>query len=318
MYEQSCKLIYDMISQRLVYRRKHLGLRYADIHPDANMLCAIAHNRRHPKKNLYLLPERALWPESHGEGISQIAKHLGFNSDNELIWGNYYEQQAYSGELFKALLADSLVSDDQTIANEVYAILEEYIPFGQSRFYADFCANYRGEIPIEYLIKETDRTEYLSDYDFYKNTAIARLYGKIQCEFAAAFNSFHSAKSDTLKLDKALGQFFKTEVLPLIRSTITDDSIGTDVKTIMLRNQERVSKIENQSLRWYPELWGHEPEAELWRQNIAIPVFKAAQEYVCALAQIQKENEPPVHPLHKEWQPEMSLLTYTAQPDSKA
>ena len=100
MYEKSCEIIYSMISQRIHIKRKSLGLTCANVYPlDPKLLGAIERNKRHDKKNSYLIPSgrRGIIDVDY---VDTISDNLNLENSYELVIGNQDEIASFSGHLF--------------------------------------------------------------------------------------------------------------------------------------------------------------------------------------------------------------------------
>lgn len=306
IYKNSCEMMYKMISQRIYCKRKQLKLRNRDIYEDdENLICAIIHNRRDPKKNKYLIPAETSRSENPKNYVFQITSNLKFNSSNELLWGNGREIMAYSGELFYTLINDAIACEPKKVVDEIYNVLTDYIPFALSKFYCDLSEEFPSE-SADLIGKKyySDEEKFNSE----KQNAIVRIYQKIDASFIDKITDFLYKRENTLKLDKAFSSFVTTELLPLMQNELDENSLGVEVKNILSQNYQRFFELFNHELQSSPEALGyHENDHLHYEREIIGERLQAVDEYVKSLSLIQEKHEKPIHlkSIKSNWEKEM-------------
>ena len=247
MYEKSCELIYNLISSRIKKRRYDLKLTNNDIYEeDVNLVSAVANNRRHPKKNPYLLPNGNSKDSSINEQsnkIKIIAENLSFSSELELIIGTTDELNDYSGCLFYQLIIDALeskVEDTENTKSTLETLLLDYIPYAEAYF---FCSAFNevSLIPAALQVYYADIDDLFIERDY----AIARLYQLHADKFKNDFTDIFVKDKNTTKLNKRLSNFVSKILVPNMAKNRASYLLSANVNT-MLYNTHKLSVEEIQ------------------------------------------------------------------------
>lgn len=308
MYENSCELIYDMISKRIKFKKKQLQKHNSDIYPDdISVMSAIINNRRNPKKNKYLIPAKSRKKQDKADYISEISSNLEFASRQALLWGNITEIEAYSGRLFYCLLIDALECEREEIKDQIYKVLADYIPFALHKFYFDL------QLENSDLVKFLIDTKYhINEDDFFymRDRAIRRIYQRLSMFHLGIIGKFLNTLENTIRLDKAFSVFVKTKLLPAMQNALPVPSLGKEAEEIMYRNHKRLCELFNYELQLSPEAMGyHENDSDYYDRQIIYSLVKAGSQYVGNLADIQENVEEHISDtlLQNKWKPEMCI-----------
>lgn len=308
MYEKSAELFYSMISARIGIMRDFLKLTNKEIYDDdeGNLISAIIHNRKHPKKNPYLIPSdtaRSTYPKDY---VGTIAWNLRIKNENELLSGSRAEVEAYGGALFYTLILETLETDDDT-ANRIASVLMDYIPFSVANFYIE--EEERSSMPIDSLI-DPKFIVTMEEFFYERNMAVAHLYSKIEFEFCELIYNLFNEQANTYKLPKRLEKMVKEQLLPLIESTVQKRSFGNEAYRILKHSFERMEELFNYELGLSPETIGyHENERDYTERHIICDLAKLDAEHVDGLIRIQQEIEgqPNLDLLKDKWSSDMCI-----------
>lgn len=231
MYENSCEIMYKMISKRFALKRLLLNKENSEIYKgEENLMSAIANNRRHPKKNRYLIPADITNAHEPKDYVVKIAKALEFEKPRDFLWGERKEIELYAGYLFANLIKDAINDEKPDTVNQIYDVLADYIPYAKSKFYCDLVNEFGADV-VRRVEIEFDNSD---DYPNMLDKAIARIYSKVKPTYIETLKDFLYCKQSTHKLDRAFSYFVKKLLLPILQKAITDPSISNYAK-IMLK-----------------------------------------------------------------------------------
>lgn len=307
MYERSCELIYKMISARFRIKKDFLKKAYKDIYDgEESLLCAIAQNRRHEKKNKYLIPAKTSRSAEPKEYAQKIATALEFDSVASLLWGDLEEIESYSGELFYLLIKDALDCESPETVDKINTILKEYIPYAISSFAADF-VEHVGDRDITHFLIESELISDYEDMAIQRDDAISRLFYKVKDLFIPSIHNYFSKLGSTKKLDKKFSFYVRNNLLPLIEQELTHLSIGYEVNQILLHWHNRFAYLFNSDLTSsFRSIPYHINDKELYDDQIAKNVIDATIKYAKNLAAIQDEADD-WREIENSWGPEMCI-----------
>lgn len=294
MYDNSCNLIYDMIAQRISLKRKITNLDDNNRKKiDSNMLSAICHNRRNPKKNRYLIPESQIAP---------LMTAFNFNSAKDMFFGNDNEIEAYSFELFRNMILDTLriKIDDlpekykETKKNSISIIntaLTDYVPFAIRRLYV---RHHIEEDPFIRDFFDEELIELCRNEEEIISTSILHIYNKedIFYSFDDTLKSFFSEIQTTVKLDKKISDFVDHELSKML--IINDSerniySLGNRIYTTLYIAIEDTIHFENTS---YYQSREHHSDEYNYHSDIAGCILVAYLNLAKEFNKIQKDNFP--------------------------
>lgn len=230
MYENSCEIMYKMISKRFTLKRLLLNKENSEIYKgEENLMSAIANNRRHPKKNRYLIPADTTNARESKNYVIEISKALEFDRPRDFLWGEREEIKAYAGYLFASLIKDAINDEKPDIINQIYDVLADYIPYAETKFYCDIVNEFGNKIAKKCNIKARDVNYYPAMLD----KAIARLYTKVESKYIEYLTYFLYSKENTQKLNQAFARFVKKMLLPILQEATADSPIGHYAKAII-------------------------------------------------------------------------------------
>lgn len=310
MFEKSCELIYDMIAKRIITRRDYLKLKNKDLCPyaDASLISAITHNRRHEKKNKYLIPDGTRNSYQSGNDtpfIKIISSALKYESPIELIVGDDAELEEYAGYLFLQMILDSL--EDKKLSASIEALLDDYIPYAKKHFYLE--AESTDGIMSEAIIKKyyTD----IEEYPLEREKAIARLFSIHKDEFISQLKVFFEPQPDTIKLDKRLSAFMSTVIIPIMNNN-RDNYVSVSAKKMLNEIQQLWKNALEQELvvdTVYRCSGHYEEDDRISRLSIIEAIIDADITYIDSLANIQLKSEgaPDTTLFMNRWEPYMCL-----------
>lgn len=309
MYEKSAELFYSMIAKRIEILRDSKGLSNDEIYEgEGNLISAIIHNRRHPKKNKYLIPTETSRSKSPKDYVEIIAWNLNIMYENELLSGSSNEIEAYGGALFYTLISETLeissTANNDTV-DRIINTLMDYVPFAIGNFYIEE-KDKHSDI-IDFLIDEKF-TISIEEFMLVIDMAIARLYSKIEIEFCMLIYNLFAEKANTYKLPKRLEAMVKEQLIPLIESTVSELSLGKEAYRLLKHNFDRGVELFNYELGLSPETIGyHENERDYAERQIICDLVKLDAEHANELARIQREMEdkPNLDLLRDKWSPDM-------------
>lgn len=299
MYEKTVEFLYNMISIRVKNARKNLGLKGKDVlideTPDgANLISAIEHNRKNPKKNRYLIPTTY---------ISIIQEKLQFHSICHLLFGTEKEILSYSGKLFEIMILESL-EQDTPFKNLIMEALTEDSAFAINRFITEF-VNEHGTFLANLYIDNRILNKY-SDYDTILIQAIAYLYNNqdIKYVYEDALIDFFRNLDSTIKLNKRIKEFVENTLIPII----TRDANYKQIYDIGNKIYNELSNTYNESfvreIDSYDIDRAHLPELENYKTEIINEILTVTINYVLELSNIQYTTFP-VPAIENEWSPEL-------------
>lgn len=291
MYAKSCGLVYEMISKRICFKRKRLGKKNVDILPgEANLMSAFANNRRDEKKNKYLIPANTTRSGEPKNYISTLVSNLEFDSANDLLWGNPKEIKAYAGKLFACIVNDAFDDEDKKTVAEIERVLQDYIPYAIDKYY----------LGIDFQIWDTSREKIIYPADDSmkksKQEAVCRLYQQISGPFYDILKDFLYKRENTLKLDKAFSIFLKEEMLPLIKGSVLDVSVGNEVNKILFQENDYIVLLAEQAIAEFEGLESGEERGHMRpNRELMEDIFATKRKYVEALCSVQKKHENPIN-----------------------
>lgn len=308
MYERSCELIYKMISARFCIKKDLLKKSYKDISfSDESLLCAIAKNRRHEKKNKYLIPAETSRSKEPKEYAQTIATALEFDSVASLLWGDRKEIESYAGELFYWLIKDALDCESPETVDKINTILKEYIPYAISSFAADF-VEHVGDRDITHFLIDSELISDYEDMAIQRDDAISRLFYKVKNMFILSIRDYFSTLDSTNKLDKKFSFYVCNNLLPLIEQELTHLSIGYEVNRILLHWHNRFADLFASDLQSSFSIDPyHINDDELYDYQIAMNVINSTIQYAKNLAVIQEEADD-WRKIENTWIPEMCIM----------
>lgn len=313
MYEKCCEIIYEMIAKRVSYKRKVMQLTNEDIFPDdVNIVSAIANNRKHNKKNPYLLPGGNRLDSSTGETISiigAICDSLSFESPIELILGTEEELDSYAGYLFKHILCEASNDSDSDTKEMIETLLCDYIPYAIADFFfeADNDVLFIPKPILEYH-DETDDM-FIDDIFYERDCAIARLFITHKEAFVSGIKKIFEKQGNTTKINKRLAKYVSKELVPYMFQKREPYLLSAN--TISMLNETRNINIQETNRELlistvYSDPY-HNEHTELI--SIADDLAEANISYVGSLAKIQEKYEgiPSPEVLMNKWKPYMCL-----------
>ena len=312
MFEKSCEFIYDMLSRRIKARKNFLQLTYNEICPPAgsNLICAIAHNRRHAKKNPYLIPDgtKGSYISSNNKPfIEIISSNLNFNSPIELIIGTDAEQKKYAGFLFRQLLLDGL--EEEELTESIEALLDDYIPYAQKHFFIDVVSK-------DGIVSEMIDDKYhidIEDVYLEREYSIARLF-KIHKElFLDTLKEIFNTQQSTIKLDKKLYSFLSSVLIPTMNKNRNAYYLSISTKKMLDEIQSLwKSSVEHELLLETVYHWNGHYEDDADNSSVISSLITANIDYIDNLAkiQLQAEGRPDVNVFINLWHPEMCLDSF--------
>lgn len=306
MYEKSCEIIYEKISKRIKAIKSQLQLRNEDIFPeDSNLMSAIANNRRHPKKNAYLIPNKERNSDATGmKPIDIITKNLFLPSPTYLILGSEDELERYAGYFFKTIILDAIHSEPPTTKKNIYTLLLDYIPFAQAYCYYEVLDE-QGFVPEPFQ----KYYAYIEDLAEKQEEAIARLFSEHKDMFIMKLTEFFKEQPNTTKLNKRLSIFVRLKMLPAMLSERKPYLTSVNANEILNTSQRLLcDSIQNEiTISTVNSAYYHN---EINSSNPYVDDFVETNlEYVEALAKIQKKYEmvPDFIDLVDTWSPNICL-----------
>lgn len=308
MYEKSCEMIYKMIAARVKYRKGVLHLTNENIFSDdVNIVSAIANNRRHHKKNPYLIPGGSRLDYSTGERksiIRVICDNLSFESPIELILGTKEELDSYVGCLFMHILHEACSDSDSDTKEMLNVLFCDYIPYAVASFFAkanDHIA----------LIPEPMQTYLYSIDDLYleREYAIARLFAIHKEEFVNGINDVFKKQENTTRLNKRLAKYVSKELVPSMFQKRKPYLLSANATSMLNKTLDIIKEEVDHDLlisTVYTDNYHYE-DTELIK--ISDDFAKANILYVDSLAEIQKKYEkiPDLDVFVNKWKPDMCL-----------
>ena len=295
IFEHTKKFIYEKCAQRIKNRITEKQLTLKEIYPSDEKLISRIINCKITSRNPYLLQNAVLkniWyndKTKKNEDVGIIPK-LGFNNEQEVLWGTDDEIESNVFGIFRNLINDLLPCDLEWNLNnlsfpdnveldiDIKNILCDYIPYakyltywrlffgnrratGQSKEISSFPALYYG-ISEDILIENIDNV---------RTQAISYLFLKPQFKekFQQIFIEFCSQHTTFKKLDKKLIDFVKHKVISLLKEYAPDEnSLGLRVmhiiesdlfkkRTVTLNSKEQntaITRLINVSASYIEEL----------------------------------------------------------------
>lgn len=347
MYDESCNLMYKMISKRFQYRKEILGLTNREIDPlsiSDSLLSAITNGRRDPKRNPYLVPG----------GITPIiAESLKFDSPQVFLWGNEKEIEAYAQEMFTNLVKDTIkLADDKSRdelrfklrsemlskmtdepaeydVNEEYRSIEDIVnekmpplsePMELSERlistlldYIPFAKScFFGEIAAmnvygEEIISCYTEGKSYDDYDDSLSGAIDWFYGRVKDEFKTALRDNLYKLSATKKLNDRLYEFSRDTLVPLLEKAASSYPSGKEIYEMLMKHFIAIVNNSLPYLRASAENYDKIPEQKNPSWETLNDVAEADLEYADKIAEIQSREMIPLKKT-KPWNPKMCDL----------
>ena len=313
MFENSCEIIYDMISKRIITRRDYLKLSNRELCPfaDTSLISAIVHNRRNDKKNKYLIPDGTRNAYQSGNVtpfIEIISLALRFESPIELIIGNNTERKEYAGYLFKQIILDAL--EEEKLSVSIEALLDDYIPYAQKHFFLEAMSR-------DGILSEAINEKYYTDIEEYfveRENAIARLFNIHKDEFLNLLEGIFDTQKDTIKLDKRLSTFMSSVLIPNMSNNQNSYYLSVSAKKMLDEIQQLwKSAVERELLldTVYRCSGHYEDDAD--NSSIIEAIIDADINYIDSLAniQLQAEGTPDITLFINRWNPDMCLIPFS-------
>ena len=307
MYELSCNLIYEMISARFRIKKSSLEKTNSQIYDgEENILSAIANNRRHKKKNKYLIPADTTRSSVPKEYARRIASALEFGSVSKFLWGNFDEVEAYSGELFSCLIKDALNNESSETVTKIETVLQDYIPYAKASLTFGLVEKHPdiATILIESSFPSDIETVLLTHEE-----AVSRLFCQLKDDYIISISEYLFQNDSTYKLDKRFSDYVCNHLLPLIENTLSDLSLGSEANKMLRQLNEYYLVSFNSELKSSPESLYHTNDRELKNRTIIRPLIAATETFVNELEAIQqKSEEDSWSMIDNKWRSDMCLL----------
>ncbi len=273
----------------------------------------IAHNRRNPKKNPYLIQSNTARSAVPLNYIARFARAFNI-SEAALIWGSEAERERYQGALFCQIIQDSLHDDE--MKDCVKTALYEYIPYAIWDYFETHGETYKilGGYPMEMARKnsfmEAIARLYLRllnidlSYAFYYDTNTDIVEVNIN-----TFFYFIMWQPDTYKLNKRIKDAVHIHLQPLLKDLLSDDMMPYDPKTNYFSDVARYVDIEFQR-ELGVEQWDHLGDRYWDTESRAGNFVEADLEKIRSLFvnQLKAEGVPDVTILENKWCPTVCLL----------
>ena len=258
LYDRTCKMIYDMASYRVRYRKKLFKVHSSSIAPsEPSVLSAIISRKLIPNKNPYLIPGRFICP---------LVEELRFDTEQELLFGSDKEIISYVDALFESLIYDtldeetpefdkrflrgmekseklSIESNFKTTQDQIYNALLGYIPLAVYRAIQDTEEMLGMDLSDELLDPQFFKIYNEEVYPSIFSSAISWLYQSRgnRLAFLTAFKQFVDNHNYFEDLNRDLYLFVKNDLVKIIDPGDSPYNYGNKIYNILIKAYDEYS-----------------------------------------------------------------------------
>lgn len=249
---------------------------YSDIFPNDEKMISRIVNCKIGKNNPYLLTDKVLNNYYDKNGIVPM---LGFENEQEVLWGNADELQRSLPEVFRNMIYD-LLSCNINFGVDVHRILCTYIPYAKYSYFWKVITDGKQEVPLLFWcgIKEDTVVENMEKE---ANRAIDLLYAKVEAEFSKAFIKFTKQTNSYSKIDEHFKkEFVCKEMISLLKKYIpSENALGLRVRNLI---ESDISKAEELFLQ-------HNLQESNQITELTQKMINISSRYITELEEIQEQ-----------------------------